>query len=288
MHLSGSLRLKDIVYLYSLLGLDSSNINALRGKTDFFDEKLWKILDTIMKTPKGIAGAARIVLDRQHNDGIIKSEIILNTGNFLKGELDLDRTVELLKSVLTNSNIKAKFRLGVNRRNGPDSVIKVAEMFLRFKNEGVFIGIDLNGDEINYPTDGFIGVFRKVKKMDVPFTIHAGEYPQLVESLKTAISLNPSRIGHAVAIKNKVDLMDEIVKREILIEACPISNLKTGAIMSIESHPIFELVERKVPVVICSDDPGIFNASLSKIYILLHQKGLSVKNLKTMAKRSLI
>ena len=58
-------------------------------------------------------------------------------------------------------------------------------------------------------------------------------------------------------------------EKNICLEICPISNELTGAINSSNIHEFEKLIEYKIPFVICSDNPGIQNSTLSSDYAKL-------------------
>ena len=59
-------------------------------------------------------------------------------------------------------------------------------------------------------------------------------------------------------------VLDDLSRRETVIETCPTSNLCIGGVPSIEHHPFKKLYESGVNLVICTDDPGIFGVTLAQ------------------------
>jgi aminodeoxyfutalosine deaminase len=58
----------------------------------------------------------------------------------------------------------------------------------------------------------------------------------------------------------------ELADRELVLDVCPISNLRTRAVASLEEHPLPQLVAAGVPCSISTDDPAMFNTDLTKDY----------------------
>ena len=244
-----------------------------------------------MIKPEGIIEAVKIAIDKFANDGVKKSEIIINTRNIINGLLDIEKVVEILQATFkeskTEKDINCKIRLGVNRRNGPSALLQTSKMFQYLEDSGVFCGLDLNGEEHIYPTSEFIDSFKKMEKLNIPFTIHAGESLDQLESLEQAIALKPQRIGHAIAMINKTSLIKKITQKKICLEICPSSSLKTKTIKSLKNHPIFKLIEMNTPLVIATDNPGLFKTSLSREYSILQKNGASKELLTKTASLSL-
>ena len=99
-------------------------------------------------------------------------------------------------------------------------------------------------------------------------TCHAGEsttHHTVIEAIKY---LNVTRIGHGFLSIQDDDLLNQIIHKNIHLEICPISNIRTGSVKNIYDHPIRSLFDRGVSLSINSDDPGIFDSSIIEDYEL--------------------
>jgi adenosine deaminase len=75
-------------------------------------------------------------------------------------------------------------------------------------------------------------------------------------------------------------LMEYLSEKKIPLEVCPLSNVRTGVVSSIESHPVREFFERGMTVTINTDDPKMFGNSLAEEYSLLVDRlGFSKKEI---------
>ena len=116
--------------------------------------------------------------------------------------------------------------------------------------------------------------FKLIKDYNLKTTVHIAETwkdPDLDYILK---EIRPERIGHAVCL-NK-EYQSYLLANQIPIEICPTSNLITKLVSSIDEHPFFEFygVDRDYPLVICTDDRGMFNTSQT------HEQFLIAKTFK--------
>ena len=139
------------------------------------------------------------------------------------------------------------------------NMIKAAGEFL---GNGV-CGADLAGAEAQYPMSEFMELFRQVKKLGIPFTIHAGECGN-AKNIMDAVEVGASRIGHGIAMRGNIGLQEIIRKKHIGIEMCPISNMQTKAVKSIIDYPIREFLNAGLPVTINTDNRTVSNTSLTK------------------------
>src|SRR5439155_12792123 len=74
------------------------------------------------------------------------------------------------------------------------------------------------------------------------------------------------RIGHGIAAAQDPRLLEHLAARQIPLEVCPTSNLRTRSVTSLAEHPLPALVAAGVPVSINSDDPPMFSTTLNREY----------------------
>lgn len=138
-------------------------------------------------------------------------------------------------------------------------MIKAAGKFL---GKGV-CAADLAGAEAQYPMSEFMELFKKTRKLGMPFTIHAGECGS-VENISDALKVGAARIGHGIAMKGRKDIQEVVRRSGVGIEMCPISNLQTKAIKSVEEYPIREFLNAGLLVTINTDNRTVSNTSMTK------------------------
>jgi adenosine deaminase len=131
--------------------------------------------------------------------------------------------------------------------------------------------IDLGGSEERFPPKPYATAYARAKKMGLHLVAHAGEAAG-PESIWDAVKhLNVERIGHGIAANRDPELMNFLLKRGITIEMCPVSNLRTRVVPSLEKHPIRAFLERGLSVTVSSDDPSMFGTDMNNEYLQLHQ-----------------
>lgn len=139
------------------------------------------------------------------------------------------------------------------------------------------VGIDLAGDEEIPVPEGLPAQFRDAKeKFGLGVTIHAGETGRPENIISAIREFGADRIGHGTAAGRHPEVMEELLRRNICVEVCPISNRLTGALQDSEAHPIHEFVRNGVPFVICSDNPGIHEHGLNDDYEAAVTEGLDI------------
>ena len=131
-----------------------------------------------------------------------------------------------------------------------------------FLGEGV-CAADLAGDEAAWPMEKFVELFKEAKKLEYPYTIHAGECGR-AENILGAVELGAARVGHGIAMGRRKDIMDVCRRHRTGIEMCPVSNLQTHAVNSWEQYPIREFLEEGLLVTLNTDNRTVSGTTLSR------------------------
>ncbi|MBR1675252.1 MAG: adenosine deaminase family protein [Eubacterium sp.] len=149
----------------------------------------------------------------------------------------------------------------------------------------VIAGIDLAGAEALYPTDRFSDIFHLARKLEVPFTIHAGEASG-PESIWSAINMGAKRIGHGVAAIKDEKLMDYLAANDIVLECCPTSNLNTKVFNDYAELPIREFLKRGIKATVSTDNMTVSNTTISEEFRHLRDAGLTDDEYKQLLKNA--
>ncbi|HAX61167.1 MAG TPA: adenosine deaminase [Elusimicrobia bacterium] len=176
------------------------------------------------------------------------------------------------------------FKIGVGlilccyRSIPKEANITTVELAKKYSGNSI-VALDLAGDETIYPTRDFAEPFNLAKKYKIPFTVHAGESAGC-ESIKEAVKLGASRIGHGVRLIDDANLMKEIKEKGIPLEMCITSNVQTHVVADFESHPIKKFYDNGVIVTINTDDRSVSGIDLTNEYnVAVNRLGFDVSDL---------
>jgi aminodeoxyfutalosine deaminase len=137
-----------------------------------------------------------------------------------------------------------------------------AEVAIEGMRDGV-VALGLGGAEAGHPPDLFTRWFEMARDAGLRRTPHAGEMagPQ---SIWGAIrGLHAERIGHGVRAIEDPDLVAYLREHRLPVELCPVSNIRLGIYPSLGEHPLRRLFDAGVPITVNSDDPPLFNTTLT-------------------------
>jgi len=155
---------------------------------------------------------------------------------------------------------EANERFGVEVRLTPDIVrgfpldeaAEVVRHAARYRDRGV-VGIGLGGLEAEFPPEPYEPV-------------HAGEVAGAASVRGALDALGADRIRHGIRSVEDAGLVRELAERQLVLDVCPISNLRTRAVASLEEHPLPQLIAAGVPCSISTDDPAMFDTDLTRDY----------------------
>ncbi|MGB2952064.1 MAG: adenosine deaminase [Gaiellaceae bacterium] len=135
----------------------------------------------------------------------------------------------------------------------------------KYRDRGV-VGVGLGGLEAQYPPEPYKRAFELARAEGLGSVPHAGEVsgPSSVRGALEA--LGADRIRHGIRAEEDPGLLRELVDRRIVLDVCPISNLRTGAVRSLEEHPLPRLIDAGALCSISTDDPAMFDTDLSRDY----------------------
>jgi adenosine deaminase len=139
-----------------------------------------------------------------------------------------------------------------------------------YYNNGV-CAVDMAGNEAAYPIIEQREFFEEARRLGIPFTIHAGECGS-PQSIRDAVSLGASRIGHGIAAAKDPQLMQELFERAIPLEICPTSNLQTRAVQSEADYPFRLFSEKNLLLTVNTDNRAVSGTNLTREWEWLNRQ----------------
>jgi aminodeoxyfutalosine deaminase len=219
-----------------------------------------------LEKPEHYALATRHLLESLASQGVTYAEITLSAGVVLWKEQDLAAVYEAVWGESQRSSIQTFWILDAIRQFGPEKGMDVAKFAVARRDQGT-IAYGIGGDEVRGPAHWFKDVFAYARDGGLHLVCHAGETAG-PESVWGALAIGAERIGHGIAAAQDPKLLAQLRQDNVPLEVCISSNICTGAVESLDAHPVRALYDAGVPITINTDDPAFFRTTLTREYEL--------------------
>ncbi len=225
----------------------------------------------VMQSKDALARVAAECVEDLSNDGVVYAEVRFAPELHTDGGLELDDVVE---SVLSGFEAGQSAAAAAGRPIVVRALLtamrtaarsrEIAELAVAHRDAGV-CGFDVAGAEAGYPPTRHLDAFQLIQRENFHATLHAGEafgLPSIWEALQWC---NAERLGHGVRIVDDIHVDDHgavtlgrlaafVRDRRVPLEMCPTSNVHTGAVRSLEEHPIGLLRRLRFRVTLNTDN----------------------------------
>jgi aminodeoxyfutalosine deaminase len=297
LHLEGSIAPATAVELAARHGVtvteaEVSQRYAPGDFAKFLDAFKW--VTSFLRTPADYALITERLADELLAQNVVYAEVTLSVGVMLLRKQDpLANFAAIRKAAAayTSRGLKLNWIFDAVRQFGVPAAEAVVDLASKCVGEGV-VAFGIGGDELALPAADFCGVYERAWTAGLGRSIHVGEIGD-AKSVREAVEiLGVSRIGHGIAAMNSHEVMDFLAQREITLELCPTSNIRTGALArqlgktssSIDEHPLKMFFDHGIRVTLSTDDPAMFETSLLDEYErTAHKMGLSVEAMVNIA-----
>ena len=292
LHLEGSITPATLVELRSRHGKRSSlaNAEALYQYKDFNGFLMaFKTLTEDLQTYDDYELITYRLMEQLKAENVLHAEVYVSVGVCLWRKLDFAAIFEGLE----RGRERGQHDFGISllwifdavRQFGPGAAQNVFELAAKFRERNV-IGIGIGGDEQKAPPELFREQYAYAADQGLRLTAHAGESAG-PESVWGALNLGAERIGHGLTAIQDPELVEELAVRQIPIEICLTSNLRTGCCVKIGEHPVRKYFDHGLMVTMNTDDPAMFGATLTGEYQLAQAEfGFTDEHLRELARNS--
>ena len=264
LHLEGTIDPETVMMLDpSLTREEVDRVWAFADFSGFLD--CFKFAARRLRSPSDYALVTRRMMGRLAGQGITYAEVTLGAGVVQWVGHDFDQVWRAIRRAQAEAQkqwpVEIWWHLDAIRQLGPDHVMEIARLTARYVDDGV-VSFGVGGDEVRGPAWQFRDAYRYAKDAGLRLTAHAGETAG-AESVRDALDIGAERIGHGIRAVEDPELLRRLREERIPLEVCITSNVRTGAVASLEAHPVRQLVEAGVIVTLSTDDPGMFGADLA-------------------------
>ncbi|HEY4750748.1 MAG TPA: adenosine deaminase [Steroidobacteraceae bacterium] len=276
------------------VALPYASVGELRAAYDFTD--LQSFLDVYYAVAQVLQDAddfyelALSYLERVHGQGVVHTEIFFDPQTHTARGIAFGTIVEGLRRAVS----EAERRFGITHRliacflrhlSAADAMRTLDEVL---KHREAICAVGLDSSELGYPPSKFAAVFARAREHGLLTVAHAGEEGPPAYIYEALDLLHVQRIDHGVRCEEDSALVERLVREQIALTVCPLSNVKLKVFEDIEHHNLKRLLEAGLRVTVNSDDPAYFGGYLMENYLAVQRAlGLTHQQLATLARNSI-
>jgi adenosine deaminase len=296
-HLEGSIEPFTLVELAARHGVtltseDTGPRYAPGNFDQFIENFIW--ITSFLRGPADYALIAQRFAESLQRQNVLYAEVTLSIGVMFRRNQDPAANFSALRDAAAQvPGVQLKYVFDAVRQWGAAPAMEVARIAVALHSPDI-IAYGIGGDELGLPTIDLRPVYDYVASQGMHRLIHAGEIggPEIVR--EAVELLGAERIGHGIGVMRDERTMDFIAARNICLEICPTSNLRTGALArqvgrpmaGYEQHPLPSFLRRGLPLTLSSDDPAMFETTVSDEYRHVQRMGLSPGEIVQLAEAS--
>jgi aminodeoxyfutalosine deaminase len=292
LHLEGAVDAKTLLELRHRHGDHATLVEteSLYNYSDFQSFLMaFKAVSAHLRGPDDYELATYRLMQRLKEETILHAEVYVAVGVCLFRKQDFAAIFEGLERGRARGardfGVSLLWIFDATRHFGVEEAQKVFELAVRYQDRNV-VGVGIGGDEQKAPPELFRGVYSYAADNGLRLTAHAGETAP-PESIWGALNLRAERIGHGFTAGQDPDLIEELAYRQIPVEICLTSNLRTGVCKAIAEHPAKSYFDQGVMITLNTDDPALFGTTLSREYQLAQETfGFTDEHLRELARNS--
>lgn len=259
-----------------------SKINDINSMNSFVKDNLGEIITT----KEGQFQLYECSIISAIDEGVSVFDISFDFRSVYKFEKVTDY-IKVLSTLLNKykDKINLHFDLGINRKH---YTIEDNEILKELIDSKIFTGIDIFGDELSVPIKKFKKIYRYAKRSGLILKAHVGEFGNAKDIGEAIKTLKLDMVQHGITIVNDEKIMKYALRKKVVFNICPTSNLLLSRVTCINDHPIRKMYDFGLKVTINTDDKLLFENSLYKEYQLLYKaKVFSIEELDKIRKNGL-
>ena len=293
LHLEGSIApatLQELGRRHGLAAPDAAQLEQLYNFHDFPGFlNAFKEVTGYLRTPEDFELITYRLMEQLKAQNILHAEVTVSVGVNLWRKQDFAALFEGLERGRQRGakdfGVSLLWIFDAVRQFGAEKAQSVLDLAIAFRDRNV-AAFGIGGDERAGPPEWFAAVYTRAAEHGLHLTAHAGETAP-PESIWGALNLKAERIGHALTAAQDPELIEELAERQIPIEICVTSNLRTGSCPELSQHPVRRYFDQGLMLTLNSDDPAIFRSSLVEEYALVQQAfAFTDEHLRELARNS--
>ncbi len=260
---------------------------AFSNLQDFLD--IYYAGTEVLQTQQDFFDLALAYFTRVAADGVVHAEIMFDPQSHTARGIPFAVAITGLSAAMR----EAEHSLGLTSRlilcflrhlseEDAFATLALAEPWL----DGI-TAVGLDSSELGHPPEKFARVFAAAAAKGLARVAHAGEEGPPSYVWQAIDVLNVDRIDHGNRALEDTALVDRLVRENMVLTVCPLSNVKLCVVETIAAHPIDRMLELGLRATVNSDDPAYFGGYIADNYAAVARgRGLSKAQIATLARNS--
>jgi aminodeoxyfutalosine deaminase len=226
-------------------------------------------VDGLVRTGEDVRALLLGLAREEAAAGVDYAEVTVTVGMHMQKGIGAAELVDTLESARAHARaahgIVLNWIFDIPAGFGERVMQDTVDFAVQARPEGT-VALGLAGLEVGYPRAGYAEAFSAARQAGLHAVVHAGETTGPEEVRAALDVLGAERIGHGIGSAADPALLSRLARQRTVLEICPTSNLRTGAVPSATQHPLPALLAAGVPVTLSTDDPGMFDCGLDGEY----------------------
>jgi len=265
-HIEGSLEPEMMFALArrNRIALPFANVETLRAAYSF--TRLQDFLDiyyqgaAVLRTEEDFHDLAVAYFDRAAADGVLHAEIFFDpqthTARGLPFQVAADGLLAGMATARSRHGLTSHLILCFLRHLTEEDAFQTLDQAEPWLDR--IVGVGLDSSEVGHPPAKFARVFTAAAERGLKRVAHAGEEGPPAYVGEALDLLHVDRVDHGNRALEDPEIVARLIRSQMTLTVCPLSNVKLCVVDSIDRHPIAKMLELGLRATVNSDDPAYF------------------------------
>lgn len=212
-------------------------------------------------------------LTKCHEENILHTEIMFDPQTHTQRGIAFETVIKGIRRAQEEAqqkwDISSLLIMSYLRHLSEEDAFETLQQSLPFKHWITAVGLD--SSEKGNPPSKFYKVFEASAKEGYVLLAHAGEEGPAEYVWEAIDGLKIVRIDHGNNCLTDEKLVDEIVKRDMALTVCPLSNLELRVVTDLKDHPLKTMLSKGIKATVNSDDPAYFGGYLNQNFTAIQE-----------------
>jgi len=245
----------------------------------------------VLQTEQDFYELTMAYLKKVHSQNLVHTEVFFDPQGHTSRGVDFDTVITGITRALDDG----KKKLGISselimcflRHLSEEDAEQTLQQAMPWKDR--ILGIGLDSSEKGHPPSKFTSVFWKARKAGFRVAVaHAGEEGPS-EYVEEALDLlDVDRIDHGNRSLDDEKLVKRLVRDEVALTVCPLSNLKLCVVKDMRDHTLKEMLDLRLKATVNSDDPSYFGGYMNENFLAVAEAlDLTKEDIITLARNAI-